>query len=346
MKKLLTIFLFAWFLIPDGISQDDKCAFVLREAEKLYSQGLIEEIPSMLSGCLKKGFTKEQELDAYKLIVLSHIFDDQEEKADSSMLDFLKRYPEYKIQPTDPVEFVYLFNSYRTLPVFNLGVNFGLDVSNVLVAQNFSALNQTSGTTEYFTAPGISLGLTTIWYISPRLSLGLDFNYKQVEYTTFDSAGFVQNNRTLEFNERQTYISSPLTLMYFFPSTGKLSPFLRLGGEAGYLLTSRGSVYLNYIDNSFNNDLSITDTDLLAMRNRFLYFASAGAGFRYNIKKGFFFFDAKYNFNINTQLKQANLYDFDELMYETGFLSDNFRLNNLAVSVGYVFSFYVPKKIK
>ncbi len=346
MRKIIIILIFLPFFSSFVSAQDEQCAFVLREAEKLYNQGLIEEIPNMLSDCINKGFSKEQRLEAYKLIVLSYLFDDQGEKADSSMRFFLNRYPEYEIQPTDPLEFRYLFNSYKTYPLVNLGVNFGVNISNMLVSQNLSGLNQTAGTTEYFTTPGISFGISTVWYLSPRLNLGFDVNYNQVEYTTFDSIGFLSKNRTIEFIERQSFIASPVTLMYKFNPWGRFVPILRMGGSVSYLLSSEGSVYVRYTDNSFNNDQSITDTDLLALRNKLLYHANAGVGLRYNIKKGFLFFDARYNFNLNTQLNEESLYDYNNLLFETGFLSDDFRLNNLAISVGYVYSFYVTKKIK
>ena len=112
LKKFCCIIVFVITVLNISFSQQQDCVFKLQEAEKLYSQGLIEEIPQLLNPCIESGLSQEDKLQAYKLVILSYLFNDEQVDAEDAMLSFLKRYPEYEISPTDPTEFVYLFESF------------------------------------------------------------------------------------------------------------------------------------------------------------------------------------------------------------------------------------------
>ena len=64
------------------------CLNTLREAKDLYEQGLIDEIPDLLSGCMESGFTRAQRIEAYKIIILTYLFDDDQFAAEKMMDEF------------------------------------------------------------------------------------------------------------------------------------------------------------------------------------------------------------------------------------------------------------------
>src|SRR5664279_1063308 len=103
---VLIIFLLFCFY-GQASAQGQSCSYTLKEAQRLYQQGLIKDIPAMLQGCLEKGFTRRERQDAYKLILLCHLYNDDQASADSAMPKFLKKFPDYEINATDPKEFVY-----------------------------------------------------------------------------------------------------------------------------------------------------------------------------------------------------------------------------------------------
>src|SRR4030042_4814203 len=72
-------------------AQDD-CSKTLQEARNLYDLGMIDEIPKMLSPCMQEGFTRPQRIEAYKLLILAYLFDDNQFEAERTMTEFLKRY--------------------------------------------------------------------------------------------------------------------------------------------------------------------------------------------------------------------------------------------------------------
>ena len=65
----------------------------------------------LLQPCIERGFTPEERLSAYKLLILCQIYNDDIGGAHEGMLAFLKKYPEYELSPTDPDEF--RFNRLR-----------------------------------------------------------------------------------------------------------------------------------------------------------------------------------------------------------------------------------------
>ena len=70
-----------------GYAQDEEnnCFLSLKEAEKLYDQGKLELVYPTLSNCLNDGFTKEEKVQAYRLLVLTYLFDDKTQKAEQNM---------------------------------------------------------------------------------------------------------------------------------------------------------------------------------------------------------------------------------------------------------------------
>ena len=67
-----------------AFSQTD-CSVKLDSAQNLFENGIIEEIPQVLNPCIEEGFTREQKISAYKLIILTYLFDDNQQGAESTM---------------------------------------------------------------------------------------------------------------------------------------------------------------------------------------------------------------------------------------------------------------------
>ena len=64
------------------------------------------------------------------MIVLSFLLDVKQFEEEKTMVEFLKKYPEYEIMPNDPIEFVYCFESYRTTSVFSFGLSAGFNITD------------------------------------------------------------------------------------------------------------------------------------------------------------------------------------------------------------------------
>src|SRR5512145_2687059 len=134
------VLVFQLFINASVYGQDD-CATKIQEAQKYYEQGMIDETPQMLAPCMVDGFTRIQKVEAYKLIILSYLFDDDQFEAERTMLEFLKKFPEYEIMPNDPVEFVFLFESFRTTSVFSFGLSVGINVADPRIIEPYTTFD-------------------------------------------------------------------------------------------------------------------------------------------------------------------------------------------------------------
>ena len=95
MRYKYIILLILSIALSNSIWAQKSCLNTLREAKELYEEGLIDEIPELLSGCMESGFTRAQRIEAYKLIILAYLFDDDQFAAEKTMDEFLKKFPEY-----------------------------------------------------------------------------------------------------------------------------------------------------------------------------------------------------------------------------------------------------------
>ena len=323
-------------------AQQEDCAVSLREAEQLYDAGRIENIPQMLQSCIDRGFTQEEKLSAYKLIILCHIYNDDVDRANEDMLAFLKKYPEYELTGTDPDEFRFIFEQYRTRPVLDIGPMIGVNRSHGMISQPFSPFNLNQLKPKY-TSDGFSvhLGAMFNFYLGNRFQLSLEPMYAQSKFQLeYDKppipAEALPNG--LDHFERQDFLYIPLSGIYEFDA-GQIRPYVRLGFQLGYLFTNTTA--------TTQGIFAGPDEDNLENRNQLNYWAFLGAGAKYKLNKSYFFLDLRYNFGLNQYLISPDKRFTQEnhnwvYMYQ----DSDFRLNTLMLSFGYARSLYNPKKVK
>ncbi|MFH2095725.1 MAG: outer membrane beta-barrel protein [Bacteroidota bacterium] len=342
MKLKYCIILVFIIALSHGIlpAQED-CSITLKQAENLYDAGNIEEIPGMLDMCLRSGLNKDERLRAYRLMILAYLFEDKKELAEDYMLKLLKQEPEYKVNESiEPAEFVYLFNSYRTLPVYSIGLITGINTTSIRVKGLYGVHDVVSSEYDYNSAGfGYQFGVKLNRYIASGLELNLELmlvqnNYEYVD-TIFDFA-FVS------FDERQTRMDLPISATYEF-GKNKIKPYIKAGATGSYMVSSYSTAVRTYTDNS-HKDITGSDINLLEYRNNMNLSGLVGIGAKYKIRKGYFFLEARYNYGLFNQVNQDTRYTNPELIYKYFYIDNDFTLNNIFISVGYMYSIYKPKK--
>jgi hypothetical protein len=316
------------------------CAEKLKSAETFFSKGQVDQIPDLLSECLKSGFTKEEALSAYKLLIQTQLLNDRLEEADSSMLSFLKSNPEYKLSPTDHSSFVYLYNSFVVKPVLMLSFRAGVNVPFLTFVQE----HQTSGIpgkSVYKTdASNIFLSLEAKFRISPKLEVGAGAGYSQVSFTNIIN---YYDFAKIQYAETQQRLEVPVSVSYDLPGFGKFTPYLRGGIGAALNISTSAIASLDPTDK--NNPYGRTGGTLNVEDSRIPIdiFGLAGAGLKFKIPRGFVFLEAKGNFGFLDQYKTGG--KNTALLQNYYFWSDpDFRLNTFNLSLGYTYIFYKPSK--
>lgn len=338
---LLTILVPCFHLfINEGVSfaQED-CATKIQEARKLYDQGMIEEIPKMLAACMEEGFTRVQKTEAYKLIILSYLFDDNQFEAEKTMLEFLKKFPEYEVSPNDPIEFVYLFESYRTTSVFSFGITAGFNLTDPRIIEPFSTFDLSQAELKNSMKPGFQVGLGIGRYISKNMVLNIEFNFTSNQYKFTDEIHqpLIDGLSSVSYTEKIFKIEIPVYVAYEF-NIQKVNCYVSLGASAAKITGATGESTRKFHENM--QSLSGESTDVSAFRTNMLYSGLAGAGIRYKVPRGVITLGLRANFGINNIVTSDNKEFIDKFYYR----DDDFSLNTYALTAGYYFSFYKPKK--
>jgi hypothetical protein len=328
-----------------GIAQEaGSCAEKLQTAQNLFDRGQVEQVAGLLQECLESGFTREESLTAYKLIIQTYLFEDELEKADSAMLAFLKKNPEYQLSETDHSSFVHLFNTFQVKPVVQISVHIGSNLPFTTFVTDRSVTGIPSP--GEYSAPAFNLygSIEAKFKLKEKIELNFETGYSQIAFVctkVFPGLG------TTTYKETQSRIEVPLSATYNIARLGKFTPYARLGGGPAILLSSVATTeFTEFYPNGTDNTGS--DIDRKDSRYTLDIFGQAGAGMKYKTRGGYMFVEARGNFGVFNQVKRTDLPDYTHTSEELGYFykhgEDDFNLNALNFSIGYTQIFYKPSK--
>ena len=349
-KHLAILFLIFTFFFRQEIKAQDlqsDCLKQLEKAEKLYEQGEIDEIPKILSPCMENGFTRNQRIAAYKLIILTYLFDDDQYEAEKTMLDFLRKYPEYETMPSDPVEFVYLFQSFRTTSIFTLNFHFGPNFANPRIIEPYTSGDLSNTTSYNKTGTGFQYGFGISKHIAKHLVLNTDFVFTTNNYSFIDNVNYYFNDEKIQlakisFKETQKRMDVPITLAYELPQP-KLDYYAKAGICISKLNSSKGTPERQI---SEENVITGPDITVTTYRKPVDYFAVISIGTKAKVPRGNLFLEFTTYLGLNNMVNKENRYSNTELISKYFYVDDDFALNSFSLTAGYQFSFFKPKKLK
>lgn len=343
-RKILYLIVITFLGAPSfqAFSQND-CATILEEAQSYYELGFFDSIPSILKNCMKEGFTNDELQRAYRLLILTYTFNDNQEEAKKTMLAFRDKFPEYELRPSDPVEFSNYYKSFETKPVYSIGVLFGGNLSEVTLLQPYSISSIDNYSPEYYSGLSYQINLQIKRYLTEKIELNLDLIYASANFG-MDANIYDSNNQPLSRIEYYEYFSElrvPLSGTYDF-ELGNLIPFARAGIGLSYLLSSNASITRTYTDLSGLTDVTGPDIDKTVSRNQIDLYLLLGGGLKYKFSKGYLILDVRYNMGLMNRVDEENRYDelSDIEIYKFHYIDDDFKFNSLTFSLGYVFSIY------
>ena len=353
-KILLPLFVTGLLLvIPfSGYSQEaGSCAEKLKNAQALFARGQVEQVPSMLSECLKSGFTREEYLDAYKLLIQSYLFEDKLEKADSAMLEFLKKNPEYELSPTDHSSFVHLFGNFIVKPVIQVSFHFGTNIPFLTLITDHSVSGVPGASKHTSELVNLFASLEAKFELNKKMEINFEPGYSQLSFTNVDDYNNIINDVVFKigettYTESQKRIELPVSVTYNFKRFGKFTPYGRLG--FGPAFTLNGTAIADYKPTA-PNETPRTGSEINREASRISLdvFTQAGAGVKYKTRGGYLFAELRSNFGFFNQVISAGSSpEEQELSRVYYYKDDDFNLNAVNFSVGYTQIFYKPSKRK
>ncbi len=340
--NILTI-LFLFFMIFPLSAQVNRCALNLIEAKEQYNAGQIEEVPGLLIDCIESGFSTEDRIEAYKLLIVSYIFDDYPDQAEKYMLQFLNQFPEYTIKDEDPFEFVNLFEQYDNSPKYSAGFNLGTNLSMVRVTEPFGVYNVNQVSGNYRMSPGFIIGGNFNYFLDSKYELTAEAYFTN---TTINYEVVPFSFTTTTYKETQQKIDIPLSLIYSF-NDKQVSPYARAGFRPSFLISGKSESERTYSNaNGVNYENIVSErVNISDKRTSFQLSAFLGGGLRYSVNKAYFFVDVRYNLGFTSQVDPASRQEPGDDAWLFYNLQDDFKLSDLSFTIGYSRIFYKPKRI-
>ncbi|MFK7797350.1 MAG: outer membrane beta-barrel protein [Aureispira sp.] len=165
---------------------------------------------------------------------------------------------------------------------------------------------------------------------------------------------------TLTFKENQYWIDIPLMLRYNITKFEGLMPYIYAGVAANFLISADlqdvsrtttaepiglrdQSVPTKQI-NITNNKTSVANDTLPTMRTMVNVSFVAGAGMKFRVGRNFLYADFRYSRMFLNAVNTDNRYTNPELLYNYGHVDNDFRMDNFALTIGFIKAFYMPRK--
>jgi hypothetical protein len=251
--------------------------------------------------------------------------------------------------PNDPVEFVYLFESYKTKAFVSLGITLGSNFTNPRIIEPwFVGGNDTKNSSSNSTGIGFHLGLNLSRYITNRIFMNLGFNYMESKYSFTDEITNIYKDEVLgtsktTYNENITRFDIPFTIAYEL-SSRSVNLYFCAGFSIGKINNVTGIASRTFSEDLppvTSADLSMTD-----LRENLIYSNIFGSGLKIKVPRGYLVCDLRYYYGLNNIIKPETRNEITELWSTYYYLDDDYALNSYLITIGYYFSFYQPKKQK
>lgn len=350
MRKLLTLPLLLCLSLG-AYAQLERCTQNLEEAQLRYDEGRIQDIEGLLISCLDEGvYDKAQSVQAIRLMILSNIFMEEEGKADTLMLRLLQTDHEFEPDPIlDPTEFINLYNTYNTDPLFNVGLKLGQNWS-INDVSGFNTIGQPGSKYEYSIINGIYASLLFEWEFKDRFYLYPEVSYSSRRYSKeaeFNGINGTPAYSSHEIQEVYTWLELPVTVQYVLMDNPKFQPYVFAGGSVSYLLASEYPGDLNSRTRLGSSEFKVTTISSTEDRNQINANATLGGGIKLKAGEGFITAEIRATYMITDLAKKENgltpTNDAD-LVHGLWEWYDSFKQHYAAVTIGYTKNIYKPKK--
>ncbi len=343
-----------FFMTFPSYSQE-VCSETLNLAGNRLNIGKFYEIPDLLEECLNNGgFTKEEQIRAYRLLTLSQLYLNYWEKAEEYYLKLLKLSPEYQpILDVDPKELVNFSQLYTTKPLVHVKAHAGITFTDPHILMANSMTNTSTSEKKYKSNVGFNFGAGADFLISGNwyLVAELDAVYRSVRVS---ESHFENSFYQSSIDIGQWDFALPVMLKYNF-WLGKLNPYINAGVAPRFVMKAAAkNQHGTFID--FNGETQpikeSPNIDLTPVRSKFNYSLLGGVGLNYKLGITFIFLEFRYTMDMLNAVDIMTSTNLDvegsrEIkFYSPVYADDDYRLSNFSVLLGYNFPFYKPRKIK
>jgi len=262
MRKNCTWILFMALIGYNESHAQTDCSQALIQAERAYYTGRFNEVSESLAACLASGFSKEQRIEAYRLMGLSFIFSRNSVKADSVLRLLLKIAPQYEKRPDDPPEFIRAIEKFKVFPRTGFILGAGLIQPFFRVDEVFNVRNIPSRL-EYKGSIGQMLSVGYGWYLKQHVVLNAWTEMQRVSFSVNNKDARVET----ELSERQ--VRAQLMVASGYNIKRNNLSFQVLGGlSLNQLLSARADLQKSEDVPGFDQTITSRETNFSNLTHR------------------------------------------------------------------------------
>ena len=362
MGRFYRIILFIFYLIPCcGKAQTMDCEQTIAYATEEFNAGHFYSIPSILNGCLNN-FSREQKQRAFLLLTQTYLLLDDPIGAQKSFLEILASNPEFVAdEQLHAIDIVYLSKRFTATPKFSWFVGAGSNLSPVRVIRDLDIGKDQKE--KYSLRPGYNFGLGGEYSYNDKIRFRVEANYFQTSYKSQSIGYFESDVKT--FIDRQMSVNLPLYVCYS-DNIGKYRPYAYAGYSFSRLMADKGSITLEKVEKADNQEgewetfeVNSPDFDFKLRRNPVNQSLIFGTGLKYKIGLDFVFAEVRYSMGLKNIVNPDYSYGNHTFDQKSGqwvlsfspasqfaHVDDYVRLDNLAVTVGFLRPLYKPRELK
>lgn len=368
MPRRILIFLLLCLGIQSITAQElVDCTYLLEDAREAYDAGMVELVPELLLECIQtNGLSGEAKKEAYKLVINSYLFDYLSAEADSLMDDYVREFPDYRAQNSDPQEFVFLLDSH--LSALGINPDESPEDSIAVVGESkppgyFTRRNITKGAGEFGNTMGFIVGAAlslpntlerysvgdpaqdeSHFGLLPGFLIGADANLilnRKLEVsfgllynlTRFSYSASPLSFTSYRYVEAQHLVELPISLVIKLnPENRKICYYLRAGVVPSYLLYASGEGTRTLDDSQ--NDVVVEGTDIATSRVKFNLEAMLGGGIRIPLDNAFIFGEIRLSSRIFQDNQESDRYQNSDLSWLLYHVDSDFRVHQLSICGG------------
>lgn len=375
MGKFCRIIFLFFVLIPTfSRSQTTECddpEQTIALATEEFNAGHFYGVPAILNKCFKD-FNRDQRQRAHLLLTQTYLLLDDPIGAQRSFLEVLTANPEFvPDEQLHAIDVVYLSKRFTATPKFSWFVGAGSNVSPVRMIMDLEPTD--SNEKKYRLLPGYNFGGGGEYSFDDHLKVRIEANFFQTGYKLEVSKQFVgeREGDSRIFIDRQMWMNVPLYVCYS-DNVGKYRPYGYVGvsiskpfaDKAPITVENEEPVVQNEGEEQNNSTYSETSPviNFLDMRLKLNQSLIFGGGIKYKIGLDFVFAEVRYSAGLKNIVNPENSYGGQTIypngpdsppltVYNSSLLSyrhrdDYFRLDNIALTVGFLRPLYKPRELK
>lgn len=368
MRRLYGIIFLFGILTPTlSTAQTMDCEQTIAYATDEFNAGHFYSVPSILNECLKS-FNRDQCQRANLLLTQTYLLLDDPIGAQRSFLEVLAANPEFvPDEQLHAIDVVYLSKRFTATPKFSWFVGAGSNVSPMRVIRDNElgqAINGEEVRQSYSLRFGYQFGAGAEYSYDDNLKIRVEANFLQTSYHLRVTGLLGSDERT--FTDHQTWLNVPLYICYS-DNAGQYRPYGFAGISLSNLFVDRASMTTQRVT-GVTGTIEVGETEsfmetspsinFLERRNRINQSIIFGGGIKYKVGLDFVFAEVRYSAGLKNIVNPDYLYakpgidrasaeyvvTQDPASYKH--VDDYLRLDNVAVTIGFLRPLYKPRELK